>query len=494
MRKTCIICLMFLSCFANASDNYKFTADHKTTYELIIAMRFDEANELIKKIKKEQPQDLLIYHIENYIDFISIFISEEKDEFKAKEPNKDLRIAKLKQGDPDDPYYLFSQAEVHLQWAMTRIKFEEYFTAALEVNKAIGMLEENQKRFPDFISNKKSLSILHAVAGTIPDKYKGVVSLVSNFSGTIDQGLNEINEVLAYTKENDYFFEKEAVAIKAMILLHLKNKKEESWQFLSHSSISKEDNPMATFLLASTAMNCGKNEEAIKILQKRTRSPRYFPFYYLDLMLGTCKLSKMERDADIYLKSYINNFEGKDYFKDAYRKLAWYALTINDSEEEYLNYMKKVVEIGNANIDEDKSALKEAKEKTIPHRKLLKARLMYDGGYLGRALSVLKSIDQNGLNEDENIEFLYRMARVYQNSGAKEEAIVFYKNCLSLCTDSKLYYCSNSSLQMGIIYEEEGDYRQARSFYEKCLTMNSSEYNNSLHQKAKSGLTRTRNL
>ncbi|GLR19000.1 hypothetical protein GCM10007940_36160 [Portibacter lacus] len=478
--------------FAMANNNYKFSEDHRTAYELIIAMRFDEAQDLIKKIKRDQPEDLLVYHIENYIDFISIFISEEKDEFKAKEPNKDIRLAKLKQGDANDPYFLFSQAEVHLQWAMTRIKFEEYFSAALEVNKAIGMLEENQNRFPNFISNKKSLSILHAVAGTIPDKYKGVIELVSNFNGTIDQGLLEIEEVLAYSKHNDYFFEKEAVAIKAMILLHLKNKKEDSWNFLSTSSISREDNPMATFLLASTAMNCGRNEEAIKILKKRTRSPRYFPFYYLDLMLGTAKLSRMDKDADVYIKSYIHNFQGKDYFKDAYRKLAWHALTIMDNEKGYLGYMELCERVGNANIDEDKSALKEAKKKTVPHRKLLKARLLYDGGYLSDAQAELESIDHGDLTSEENIEFLYRKARVQHNMKNIDQALIFYKNCLSMCGDSKLYYCSNSALQMGIIYEEKNEIEEARVFYERCLSMNSSEYNNSLHQKAKSGLTRIR--
>ena len=250
MKTVFSILLLVLGNSLYALTGFEVSSYHKEAYELIIAMRFDEGREVIERIKTEQPQNVLVYHIENYIDFISIFINEEEKEFKNKEKNKDIRLAKLEKGDKKDPYYLFSQAEVHLQWAMTRIKFQEYFTAALEVNRAISMLQKNQELFPDFISNKKSLSILYAVAGTIPDKYKGIVSLVTNFSGTIDEGLKEINEVLDETNQ-DYLFRKEAIAIKAMISLHLKNEKESAWKFLSSSEIATADNPMATFLMGN---------------------------------------------------------------------------------------------------------------------------------------------------------------------------------------------------------------------------------------------------
>ena len=50
-----------------------------------------------------------------------------------------------------------------------KLKFEEYFTAFNEVSKAYKLLTENQYRHPSFVANKKSLGILHAIIGTIPD-------------------------------------------------------------------------------------------------------------------------------------------------------------------------------------------------------------------------------------------------------------------------------------------------------------------------------------
>ncbi|WP_235298497.1 tetratricopeptide repeat protein [Portibacter marinus] len=491
--KTVLVFIGFSMTFSlQARTGFEITTYHKEAYDLIVGMRFEEGKELIAKIKREQPENVLVYHIENYIDFISIFISEEEEEFRAKEPNKNLRLKKLQQGDPSDPYYLFSQAEVHLQWAMTRLKFQEYFTAAREVNKAIGMLNRNQELFPDFISNKKSLSILHAVAGTIPDKYKGIISLVTNFSGTIDQGLREITEVLEKTDEN-YLFRKEAIAIKGMVTLHLKNDKEKAWNFLVHSELARDDNPMATFLMANAAINCKKNDHAIEILRKRTRSPRFFPFYYLDLMLGSAKLSRLDSDADVYLKSYIQNFEGQDYFKDAYRKLAWHALVVLENRSLYKQYMTMCLENGVDRIDEDKSALKEAEEANsgmVPNHFLLKARILFDGGYFDRALKILSDIDINSLTSIEVLEHSYRKGRIYQEINQVEQAIVHFSYCVNNAQALNEYYSCSSALQLGILYEAKEQDGLAEDYFRHCLQLDPPEYKSSLHQKAKAGLNR----
>ena len=482
--------LLFFIVLNAKTNNFEFTKMHQDAYELIISLRFEEGKKLIKQIKLEQPDDVLVYHIENYIDFLSIFINENKAEFKSKEKNKDFRLAQLKKGDSKSPYYLFSQAELLLQWALTRIKFEEYLTAAIEVNKAIGLLEKNQKLFPDFISNKKSLSILHAIAGTIPDKYKGIIGVISNFDGTIDQGLREIEEVLAYANENDYLFKKESIAIKSTIMLHLKNEKEKAWTYLNNSEIDRVNNPLAAFLLASTAMKCGRNDEAILILEERKRSIKFFPMYYLDLMLGSAKLHRLDKDANIYIRTYLKYFKGQNYIKDAYRKIAWYELVVNSNKEGYKESMRACHLLGNTAIDEDKSAMKEAARLAAPNKELLKARLLYDGGYYDKAITILNTISQKNLSTEDEIEFLYRKGRVFQAQGKSEMALNSFEKCKAYEGQSNLYYICNSTLQMGIIYESQNQLDLAENNFQDCLTMKPSEYKNSLHQKAKAGLNR----
>ena len=400
-----------------------------------------------------------------------------------------MRLRLLKEGDSNSPYYLFSQAEIHLQWALTRIKFEEYLKAAIEVNKAIGMLERNRKKFPDFISNNKSLSILHAVAGTIPKKYKGVLGVISNFDGTIDEGIREIDKVLEYAKSNDYFFQDEAIAIKALILLHLKGKDKEAWNFLNTSGLDHDKNPLASFLYASVASKNGNNEEVIEILKGRKRSIQAYPFYYLDLMLGTAKLSRLDADADVYIKTYINYFKGKNYIKDAYRKLAWHGLVVKGDETLYLQNMVNCMERGEQVIEEDKAALNEAHRKSIPNKLLLRSRILFDGGYGKKALKDLESINTEGLNEDDQIEYHYRKGRVYQVLN-NDKAFESFVECLALGESSDLYFACNAALQLGILYEDDGDPVKAKTYFKKCVSLNPSEYKNGLHQKAKAGLKR----
>ena len=48
----------------------------------------------------------------------------------------DSRLKKFKNSDVNSPFYLYTQADIYLQWALVRIKFKEYFSAAIEIEKA----------------------------------------------------------------------------------------------------------------------------------------------------------------------------------------------------------------------------------------------------------------------------------------------------------------------------------------------------------------------
>ena len=92
--------------------------------------------------------------------------------------NKDIRLAKISSGDKKSPYYKFCQAEIKLHWALSRLKFEEYFTALKEIKSAHDLLSENSELYPGFILNKKSLSAIHALIGTFPDTYRNLLKHV----------------------------------------------------------------------------------------------------------------------------------------------------------------------------------------------------------------------------------------------------------------------------------------------------------------------------
>jgi predicted Zn-dependent protease len=444
---------------------------------------------ILNDIKSEDPENLIVHHIENYIDFFTIFINENEADFEKLKKNKERRLKEIRKGDRKSPYYLYSQAEIHLQWALARLKFEEYFTAFNEVSKAYRLLEENQFRHPSFVANKKSLGLLHAIIGTIPDKYKWGVKLIGGLDGTIDQGCKEIEEVLAYAQNNSFIFEEETRVVYALLLLNLKNEREEAWNYIQETKLDPKNNPLASFIFANMAMKIGKNNEAIDILSNRPKGEEFYPFHYLDYMLAKAKLNRLDDDADLFFHAFISNYKGKNYIKEAYQKLAWVAV-LNEDSNAYDEYMEMIKYKGGHLIDEDKQAQKEAERGIMPNAKLLKGRLLFDGGYYEEALNAMEGMDASTLSTKDQIEYRYRLGRIYHKSEKYNEALAAYQRSIDKGQALPYYFACNAALQAGLIHEELKDYPAAKNYFKLCRSMKPEEYKTSLHQKAKSGLQR----
>lgn len=459
-------------------------------YEKIISLQLEEGRTLVDSVKLIEPENLSIYHIENYLDFFTIFINEEKAEFERLEENKNIRLDKIRQGPKNSPFYLFCQAEIQLQWALSRLKFEEYFQAFSEINKSYKQLERNIERFPSFKGSLKSLGVIHAIVGTIPENYRWGLKLIGSLDGTIAQGKLELEDAIQYCEEHDFIFKDETVVSYAFLLLHLENKSDLAWKTISKAGLDTEKNPVACFVIANIAMRSGRSEEALKILQQRPSGAQYLPFYYLDLLHGYALLYKLDPSADYFIERYLNNYRGVNMIKDAYQKLAWYFL-INDNPIAYKNNMRLCQIRGNTLVDSDKSALKEAKQDAMPHPTLLKARLLFDGGYYERARNILNEKPANTFEEARHrLEFPYRLGRINHALKNYADAISNYSYTITTGVDEPYFFACNAALQCGIIYEEFGEYEKARHYYSLCTSMSPTDYKTSLHQKAEAGLNR----
>jgi len=471
-------------------NRFEFTPELKSVYQQILELKLDKATLSLKDIQEKDKENLIIPYLENYIDFFRIFIGEEKQQFVNLQPNKNKRLQQIKKGPANNPYYLFTQAEIQLQWALVRLKFDEKITALREINQAFSLLEENNKLYPQFYANKKSLGILHALVGTIPDNIKWTFRMFLGMTGEIDQGKKEIEEVLNYAKDHEFIYKNETVVMYSFLLLHLKNDTESAWEMIKQSNISSYPSPLATFAVASVAMRTGRNEEALQALTRATYDKDTYSFIYLDYLIGLAKLHKLDKDAGRYFLKYINNFKGNSYIKETYQKLAWNEL-IHDNFLGYRSYLSRIPKAGGSLTDEDKSAQREAESNITPHPTLLKARLLSDGGYYKRAYQLLQQ------NQDElkavplhNLEFTYRTGRVLHLMNQPDEALAYYKRTIEAGRNSKAYFPCNAALMAGNILEAQGKSQEAESYYKLCLRMDPDQYAFGLHQKAKAGLNR----
>jgi tetratricopeptide (TPR) repeat protein len=474
----------------NAQSRFDFSSLARAAYDKTLALRFDEANGIIAELRRKEPDNVVVYYIENYADCLKVFISEDQKLFDQLAPKAEKRLAALRGSDKNSPYYLFSQAQVRLLWAMNRAKFGEYLTAFNETSTAFGQLEDNQKKFPSFMPNKMSLGVLHAIVGAIPDNYKWGVKLLSGMNGTTAQGQAEIEQVINYAKSSDFVFEQEALVMYAFLTLHLNNQSDNAWQLMNSPKLKPKENLLAAFALSNVAMRTGRNDKAIEILQNRPTSAAYYPFPFLDYQLGLSKMYRGDSDADIFIKKYVNNFHGRNYLKEAYQRLGWFEL-LKGNWNGYKSNLENCKTVGRSDIGGDKNALKEAKSGVAPNGDLLRGRLLFDGGYFQKAYNYLSQKNEGNFSQEaEKLEFNYRLGRILQMLKKPNDAIAYFDKTIQTGKNTRYYYACNAALQMGTIYEEYGNTAKAREYYNFCLALNPDDYADGLHSKAKAGLGR----
>lgn len=482
-----ILFVAFVFPVSAIAQSYDFNERCVQAYGYIQELRFEKGRQLLAAEKKENPDNLIPYLVENYIDFLTTYINEDQAEFKKLYPNRDLRLEKLKSGDPKSPYYRYCQAEVMIQWAFSKLKFEEYVGAFTDVRKAYLLLEENQKQFPDFIANKKSLGMLHAIVGAIPDQYKWGVNMLG-MDGSIDQGLRELKSIIDYSKTNTFIFKQEVYLYYAFLALYLGHDAGTAWNIVK--DLDTRTNLINVFCKSSVAMRTGRNDIALQTLAARPTGSEYAAYHYLDFMTGLAKARKLDTDASVYFERFIKQYKGKNYIKEAYQKMGWMAL-IQGNKDKYWEYMYYVKSRGDDLIDDDKQALYEAESGKMPNVILLKSRLLFDGGYYKDALKLLegKNVDSFSDKKDK-VEFTYRAGRIYDMAGQPDKAKGFYAATIQNGKSLPYYYAAAGAYYLGNIYEAEKDYANARKYYQLCVDSSNKEYQTSLDGLAKAGLNR----
>lgn len=486
-----IFCLPCHTLFAG--KYFDFSASAKTAYQNALSLRLVEARAGIDQMKRSEPDNLMAIYVENYLDFVTVFANDNESEYRRLSKNMDARLDKISRGDRKSPYYLYTQAEIRLQWALLRLRFSDFLSGASDIKQAYALLEQNQKKHPDFIANKKSLGLLHAMIGNVPDDYKWVVRGLGGMSGSTEQGLRELEEVLAYARQHEFIFEEEAVVTYAFLQLYLNNKSTLAWETIKKSKLNPKNNPLAAYALATVAMRAEQNDEAIRILQNFPTGSIYHELNHRYYMLGLAKLRRLDGDANQALETFLKQYKGANGVKECYQKLAWYSL-IQGNQKSYQDYINMVRQKGADNSEPDKAAMQEANSAEIPDARLIKARLLFDGGYYQRAYDLLKNAAADySASRKRSLEYTYRIGRITHKMGKSPDAFRFYQQTLDNGAKEPWYFACNAALQMGLLHEEKRDYSNARSAFQRCLGLHPKEYANSLHAQAKAGLSRCSN-
>ncbi len=479
--------------FVQLSDGQQVHIDTlcRQAYGEIMSLRFVPARKILETEKQLYPENVYVDYLENYINFLRVFIGEDPKVFGTSIDNFGMYYDRVGNLPDTSRYKNLLLANMNLQWAFARLKFGQYLSAAWEINRAYRMLTENMERFPDFVPDYITLGVLHVMIGLVPDKYGWMLKIIS-MKGSVEQGKAEIYLALDSTTKNspNAYLHDEALFYLGFIELNLSPDRKALDKLMVYLNQTDSRNLLMGFLKADIHIRYGQNDLALSLLNSLPQSPDYFPFYYLRYLKGECYLRKMETDsATISYRYFLKHFDGLNYIKDAWRKQAWAAL-LQDNPKKYQQFMDSVKVYGATEVGADKEALKEANSGLIPNTNLLRARLLFDGGYYARAETILNTINTGRLTKDEQIERVYRYARIAHRQKNIPLAKKEYRQTIAMGSQSPHYFAANAALKLGEIFESEDSLTLAKGLYERCLNLNFYEYRNSIRGKAKEALLR----
>lgn len=457
------------------------------TYLLASQLRFKEADNIISQnYKFKEMQYVKVYQY-----FIKILIADDADS-ETNFYNAIGSYEKSKYKNLEKIYYDYFDAQILLFKCVIAGKKQKYIDAGIQFKKAYTAHENIIRSNKDFAPSLLSFGIMHSIVATTPAKYASIVKFVG-MKGNFKTAMEEINTAtgLANKKGEYNFLMYDALLLKTLVEVNLFKHKSQILETRNELLKQKNKSPLLIYALYKSYDFTWQNDSCIDVLKKAPKESIYEPFCYLDYLMGSCKLNRLDSDAAIYFASYLKKYPGKDYKQATNLKLAWCALIQNDTEG--VNKIIKQIKTGAASLlEEDKKATKEIKYIKNTNANLLRARLLFDGGYYVKAYQELDLKNAKDLYTTfyEKMEMTYRLGRIYHKQNNYKKAIEYYEVVIKGYGNSEYYFAANSALMTAEIYEAEKDLVNAEKYYKLSISFKGHDYENSIEQKAKAGLSR----
>ena len=492
MVKTLLIWILLLAtCYSNsltAVYTYDYSQNCAKAYQCYMALHEDEGRNYIISEIRANPYNLMAVYVADYEDCTLLLINCDRHEYDERAAHLASRIDLIDKGNKASPWYRFCKAGIYFHWAIIATRFGEQYKAAVNFHKSFALLKENKRLFPGFDYNNVYSGLEEAVVGALPGNYKWLASIFG-MKGDIKKGVAQLDLFLkAHSAGQPMYAETQLYNL--FTRYYLAAQQDEAWAFMNGSQFTTTNNLLNAFTKITIALDYKKADAAIATLKEATTDAycRRYPFF--DHLWGVALLAKGDMACNGYFTKYLKTTKSDVHIKDDWQKMA-YAWYIAGNAQQANYCMQQISKNGTERIDADKQAAKFAEDKAWPLQKLLKARLLADGGYYDKALQILNSIDKKELtNPADKTEYLFRLGNIYEANGENKNALDYYQTAILAGKELHGQYAARAALRMGIIYEYSGMKVKAVALYKECLGMPAHEMQNSIDQQAKAGINR----
>lgn len=455
---------LFLLCAHSEQTELPWTAKQLQAIDCIYQYKLDKAAALV--VGDELVTNVYLQHL---VDYYSLVGNQSFEDFKLRLPNQQKHLQRMRTLPSNSPFALYTQAEIHLHWAVLKLMHQEYLSGAKDLRTAWNLIQRNNQLFPNFKPNLKTLGFINAVLGTLPDQFHWILKVVGMY-GNYTQGLGQIEAYLISTTPNaaNKLDWQSAQFYYTLLQFHF-GSKIKSWQTCQTFTTDYATNPLHSYLRGYIAARTGNNDEAILVLGKAPKGGEYADFFELDYQLGIAKLNRLDADAGLYFKKFVTFYKGKLHKRDAYQKLAW--ISWIDSDTLRYKVYRNIANAYGSPDDEDRVIETEQKAGVFPSKEILQMRLLFDGGYYKLAEEALKQINLKQLPTIyQKGEFAYRAGRLMQEYGKYAKALTYFSQSIDLTQTFNYEFAPMSCLNMGHVYVKLRYYDLAKLYYEQALT------------------------
>ena len=331
-----------------------------------------------------------------------------------------------------------------------------------------------------------------------------IFELVSQISGRLFSGMFQSATDIRWTHvgelapswgrawNSDQNFILEAEYFLALMDYYLLNDREAAWQRINRVTQDVENNLLKTLMRANFAIKC-RQHSAVKncFWYDEPNNEEFINAPIMHYYEGLFASSNLQNSTGSF--ALYNKRGGRTYLKNAqlYAYYSYYLAGRNEPAEMALNGL---ISGKDAHSEQDKNAIKLGKQYKVdpPHKSLLKARLLFDGGHYQRALDSLGELKEKDFNNQAHkLEYNYRKGRIYQELGKLDLAILFYREVLKKMEGSTDYYASYAALYIGEILEQQQKLGEAEAAFKSCIEIcKKREYRKTVELRAKAGLKR----
>jgi len=394
-----------------------------------------------------------------------------------------LKALEKSKGDP--VVSLPARAEIHLYRAVLASQISDYKVSATELIASYRIVAKSGLDFTVADRNKLS-GILGVLFQQIPEQQSKYLKLL----GIRPSGLSGFSGLERYygAAPLGSVERMEGYLLLLTALKELNQDPEAAWKFAQAESTPMLENPLIRYQTSLSALKAGDCEVAAGFLEAGQALGQDRSIPYWNYQLGRMRLYRSEPAASDLLGAFITNPGGDSYRHNAVLLQGW-SMLLSGQKENWSKVPARMKALPTPLTTYDKQALREISADSMPDPDLLRARLLFDGGYYSKCLEMSGKLLKNGdYSRREVGELYYRMARCEQRLGKKSSAIGYFLKVVEDAENIQSYLVPNSALQLGHLYKSSGQNELARKYYQLCLDQNKYGYREGLNRQAEKGL------